>query len=283
LRHVIVRELWSDREEADLARFLGAASAGNLVAALHAIESASEEDAAADRALLAAWARRVEERLPRRGYVRPAEEARVLAVVLGHEAGFAGNRDDYYDPRNSFLHQVVASRRGLPILLSAIWIEVGQRAGSLVAGIGLPGHFVVRVGARESVLADPFAGGRLLTVDDCRRRVEELSGGSMPWRAEYLRETSTEQVLERVLANLAGAYKRADDEAGRYRVAAFLASLRPDSAQRLFERAELAEELGIREIAEKDYTDLVERFPDSTEAQQAAERLDGDTEIPSPN
>src|SRR5437899_1071948 len=65
--HMVVRELWSDREEADLARFVGAAGAANLVAALHAIEGASEEDAAQDRALLAGWARRVEERLPRRG------------------------------------------------------------------------------------------------------------------------------------------------------------------------------------------------------------------------
>src|SRR5205085_996177 len=124
-----------------------------------------------------------------------------------------------------------------------------QRAGALVAGLGLPGHFVVRVGARDGVLADPFAGGRILTVEDCRRRVEELSGGSMPWRAEYLREMTVPQILERALSNLASAYKRADDEAGRYRVAAFLAALRPDSAQRLLERAELAEELGVREVA----------------------------------
>jgi regulator of sirC expression with transglutaminase-like and TPR domain len=280
---MIVREIWSDRDEADLARFLAAARAENLVAALHAIESASDEAAASDRALFSTLARRVEERMPRRGYVRPAEEARVLAVVLGHEAGFTGNADDYYDPKNSFLHHVVATRRGLPILLSAVWMEVGRRSGALVAGVGLPGHFVVRVGVRDGVLVDPFAGGRFLTVEDCRRRVEELSGGSMPWRAEYLRESSVEQILERVLSNLAGAFRRAGDEAGRYRTAAFLTALCPDSAQRLLERAELAQELGIREAAEKGYTEIVERFPDSNEAQQASERLEGGTATPVAN
>jgi regulator of sirC expression with transglutaminase-like and TPR domain len=276
-----VRELWSREDESDLERFLAAARADHLIAALHAIEGAGAEEIAADRALFASWARRVEERLPRRSYIRPSEEARVLRVVLGHEAGLSGNREDYYDPRNSFLHRVVESRRGLPILLSAIWMEVGRRSGILVSGIGLPGHFVVRVGARDFVLADAFAGGRFLTVDDCRRKVEDLSGGSMPWRAEYLRESSTEQILERVLQNLSGAYKRAEDEAGRYRSAAFLAALRPDSPQRLLERADLAQELGVREIAERAYADLVERFPETNEAEEAAERLtDGGGESP---
>src|SRR5262249_8085012 len=142
-RDMIVRELWSARDEEDIARFLEAARAGRLVAALHAIEGASEEEAASDRALFAAWSRPVEERLRRRGYVRPAEEARVLAIVLGREEGFLGNTEAYDDPRNSHLHHVVATRRGLPILLSAIWIEVGLRAGTLMAGVGLPGHFVV--------------------------------------------------------------------------------------------------------------------------------------------
>ena len=272
---MIVRELWSPGDAAELARFLQAARADDLTAALHAIEGAKDEDAAKDRALFAAWARRVEEILPPRRAARPSEEARALAAVLGQEAGFAGNRDDYYDPRNSFLHQVVASRRGLPILLAAIFMDVGRRAGLLVAGIGLPGHCVARVGVRDGVLVDPFAGGRPLTVEDCRRRVEELSGGSMPWRPEYLRESETAQILERVLSNLAGAMKRAEDEAGRYRAAAFLAALRPDSAQRLLERAEIAEELGIREMAEQGYAEVVERFPDTSEAQQAAERLEG--------
>jgi regulator of sirC expression with transglutaminase-like and TPR domain len=207
--------------------------------------------------------------------VRPSQEARVLAVVLGQEAGFVGSTDEYYHPENSFLHRVVATRRGLPILLSSVWMEVGRRSGILVSGVGLPGHFVVRVGARDGVLVDPFAGGRPLTVEDCRRRVAELSGGSMPWRAEYLRETTILEVLERALSNLSGAFRRVDDDAGRYRAAAFLAALLPDSAQRILERAELAHELGIREAAEKGYSEVVERFPDTNEAQEAAERLEG--------
>jgi regulator of sirC expression with transglutaminase-like and TPR domain len=280
---MIVRELWSAGDESDLSRFLAAARAGELVAALHAIEGVDDAEAASDRASFASWARRVEARLPRRAYVGPVEEARTLALVLGHELGFAGNRDDYYDPKNSFLHHVVEARRGLPILLSVVWMEVGRRAGAFMSGVGLPGHFVVRVGTRGGVLVDPFAGGRLVTVEDCRRKVDELSGGSIPWRSEYLRESPAPQILERVLQNLAGAYKRQDDEAGRYRIAAFLSALRPDSAQRLLERAELADELGVREVAERAYEELVERFPESTEAEQAAERLSEESEPPAFN
>lgn len=278
-----VRELWSGRDQEDLSRFLAAARAGHLLASLYAVEGATDDDAASDRALFADWAQQVESRLPRRGYVRPIEEARALAAVLGEEVGFVGDEDDYYDPRNSCLHRVVESRRGLPILLSIVWMEVGRRAGALTAGVGLPGHFVVRVGARDSVLVDPFARGRLLTVEDCRRKVEELSAGSLRWRAEFLRESSTEQIVERVLQNLAGAFRRVEDEAGRYRVAAFLSALRPDSPQRLFERAELADELGIRDVAEQAYTELVERFPETSEAQQAADRLSEESEPPAPN
>ena len=79
---------------------------------------------------------------------------------------FRANTADYYDPKNSFLHHVVEARRGLPILLSVVWMEVGRRAGAFTAGVGLPGHFVVRVGTRGGVLVDPFAGGRLVSVED---------------------------------------------------------------------------------------------------------------------
>ena len=161
----------------------------------------------------------------------------------------------------------------MPILLSIVWMEVGRRARFPVEGIGMPGHFLVRVGGRHGVLADPFSGGALLSAEDCRRALHELSGGTIAWRDDFLAPSTEDQVLERVLQNLAGSYKRAGDEAGRYRAATFLATLRPDSPDRLLERAEIADELGLWDEAAETYVELLERFPDTTAALEAAETL----------
>ncbi len=104
----------------------------------------------------------------------PLEAVRALNGLLFDEEGFRGNLDDYYDPRNSFLNDVLDRRTGIPITLSTLYIEVGRRAGLAVDGIGLPGHFVVRVGG---TLVDPFHGGALLTEEDCQKRLDRIYGG----------------------------------------------------------------------------------------------------------
>ena len=91
--------------------------------------------------------------------------------------GYTGNQADYYDPRNSFLHQVLDRRSGMPITLSVIYMEVARRAGRAVHGIGLPGHFIVQYSDADwSAFIDPFHGGRLLTRRDCEQLVRERTG-----------------------------------------------------------------------------------------------------------
>ena len=125
---------------------------------------------------------------------RVRDDSEPIASVLGQflfaELGFKGNEDDYYDPRNSFLNDVLDRRTGIPITLSTVCIEVARRAGLSVTGIGLPGHFLIQVdGSRGQTLLDPFYGG---TEDD---------GGRLPGAAEpTLRragEGSSEHVLPR--------------------------------------------------------------------------------------
>jgi regulator of sirC expression with transglutaminase-like and TPR domain len=97
------------------------------------------------------------------------------------EAGFLGNKQDYYNPRNSFLHSVLERHAGLPITLSIVYMEVGRKAGLLVDGIGLPGHFIVRASERaqlETTLVDPFYG-QTLTPEDCQGRLDEIYGGDV--------------------------------------------------------------------------------------------------------
>ncbi|MFI5182606.1 MAG: transglutaminase family protein [Thermoanaerobaculia bacterium] len=273
-----MKELWTERDDAALAAFEAAVAAGNLLGALHAIEGSAAADRAADEADLNRWAARVAERV---GESASAfMQARALAEVLGVEEGFGGDEDDYYHPDNGLFHTVLARKRGMPILLSTVWMEVGRRAGLSVEGIGMPGHFIVRVGSSPGILVDPFAGGTRITVDECRRKLDAMSGGKLPWRSDFLRGIGVATLAERVLHNLAGAYGRRHDEGGRFRALTFLTSLRPDEPDNLFARAEIAETLGVRDLAEKVWTEIVERFPDSQQAQAAWDKLEGGAASP---
>jgi regulator of sirC expression with transglutaminase-like and TPR domain len=105
-----------------------------------------------------------------RHYVRGSLEARVhgLCRYLFHELGFHGNIHDYFDPRNSYLNDVLDRRMGIPITLAVVAMAIGQRVGLNIVGIGLPGHFVVKAcGCSGEVLFDPFHGGRRLTPELC--------------------------------------------------------------------------------------------------------------------
>jgi regulator of sirC expression with transglutaminase-like and TPR domain len=273
-----MRELWSREDEQDLAEFLDAVCRDDLVGAMFSIEGTPPAARRPAEAVLDAAASAVRQRTA--GTRSSFQKARLLSRVLSEELGFAGDEDDYYDPRNVLLGPLLERRKGMPILLSVLWMEVGRRAGIPVAGIGLPGHFIVRVGPPPGTLADPFAGGVPLTVDDCRRKVKSLAGGRVPWRAEYLRQMEIPALLERVLRNLSGCRGRTGDEAGRFRAVTFLSALRPDEPENLLSRAELAEELGVRGLARAVWAEIVERFPESVQAQAASEKMAEEDEPP---
>lgn len=274
-----MKELWSPGDTTCLESFKSAVRERDLVRALASIEGLNESARGSDCALLASWAADVKRELAANPHRSAVDEARALEAALGRRAGLRGDDADYYGSQNSLLHSVLERRRGMPILLSIIWMEVGRLAGLSVYGIGMPGHFLARVGEAGGVLVDPFSGGVMVTVEDCRRTVKDLSGGAFTWSDEFLSASSADQILERVLQNLAGSYAREQDEAGRYRVATFLSALRPDSAERILERAEIAGSIGLRDIAVEGYSELLQRFPGTEAAQQAEARLD-EKEIP---
>lgn len=125
---------------------------------------------------------------------------------------FAGNQLDYYDPRNSFLNEVIDRRVGIPITLSVVYIEVGRRAGLDVEGVGLPGHFIVRVrelGERDAVLVDPFHGV-MLTREDCQDRLDTVYDGLVRLSDEHMTAASTQEILVRMLKNLKAVYTRSN-------------------------------------------------------------------------
>lgn len=115
---------------------------------------------------------------------------------------FAGNRDDYGDPENSFLDSVLTRRVGIPITLSVVMIEVGRRLGLDVRGVGMPGHFLAQDASHPEVWCDPFHGGRLYDAEDCRALFARLHGASAPFHPSYLSPTGKHAIVARILTNL---------------------------------------------------------------------------------
>jgi regulator of sirC expression with transglutaminase-like and TPR domain len=118
------------------------------------------------------------------------------------ELGFTGNQADYYDPRNSFLDQVLERRVGLPITLAVLMLEVGRRIGVPLAGISMPGHFLVRDKVDPSVFVDPFARGAVLDERGCRARFHQVHGPAAEFDPSFLEPVGKLAIVGRVLANL---------------------------------------------------------------------------------
>ncbi|HEX8581075.1 MAG TPA: transglutaminase-like domain-containing protein [Acidimicrobiales bacterium] len=130
-----------------------------------------------------------------------------LLPYLFEDLGFRGDRDTYEDPRNSFLNEVMARRRGIPISLSVLTMEVGRRIGVPVQGVGMPGHFLLRDRVDHEVFVDPFHGGRLLDRQGCERLFRSLHGPGAPWDEAWLAPVGPRAILARMLANLAAVYR----------------------------------------------------------------------------
>jgi len=124
-----------------------------------------------------------------------------LNDFLYRECRFRGNREDYYDARNSFLNDVLERRTGIPITLAIVWVAVAGRLGVPARGVGFPGHFLVRAGGVEEILVDPFAG-TIVTRSDCEARLRAAAGADVPLDPSLLEPTPPRQVLARVLRNL---------------------------------------------------------------------------------
>ena len=163
-------------------------------------------------------------------------QARVEAMcrLLFHEMGFEGNTRDYYDPRNSYLNDVMARRTGLPITLTVIAVAVGTRAGMNVSGVGLPGHFIAKASERgQEVYFDPFHGGQILTVAACEELVERVAGTTFQATPDALAAVAVGHVAQRMLTNLKGSYLRLREFGKAARVIGRLIQLCPgDPTQR---------------------------------------------------
>jgi regulator of sirC expression with transglutaminase-like and TPR domain len=197
-----------------------------------------------------------------------------LNRLLFEEEGFHGNTEDYYDPRNSFLNDVLDRRTGIPISLCTVYMEVARRAGRALEGVGLPGHFVVRVSADAApLLVDPFNGGTVLTLEDCQRRLDRIYSGRLRLAPAMLAPCSRKAILGRMLRNLKDIYVKAGDYARALRVVEMLRSLEPDSADELRDRGVLYAALDCYAAAAADLEGYLALRPRCAEAPQLTAKV----------
>jgi regulator of sirC expression with transglutaminase-like and TPR domain len=154
--------------------------------------------------------------------------ANALSQYLFDEVGLRGNREDYYDPGNSYLNDVLHRRLGIPITLSLVYIEVGRRLGLPLVGVGMPGHFLVKHQGVDDLFIDPYHGGILLSEKECAQRLREVQGQDLLWDETYLGPTTNLDFLTRLLGNLKGAYARRQEFSRVLPVLDLLVALRPD-------------------------------------------------------
>lgn len=151
-----------------------------------------------------------------------------LNAYLFDELGYKGNADEYHDPRNSFLNDVLDRRLGIPITLSIIYMELGRRIGLPFQGVGLPGHFVIKCPEPHGeVFVDPFNRGATLSADDCAALVKQVSRGQVQFQEHFLSGVTKRQMLARILNNLKGIYLSQQEYPKALVVVQFLLTLSP--------------------------------------------------------
>lgn len=201
----------------------------------------------------------------------------LLNEYLFDELGFRGNQDDYYNPANSCLNEVLANRTGIPITLSLLYMELARRLDRPVYGIGLPGHFIVLYDDGDfSTFLDPFNSGRLLREDECFDLSESITGQDLSNNPALLDPVGNKHILQRMLNNLRAIYYREKDHSKMLSVLDLLIAADPGTAgeykQRAICHAQLKQYKACRDDFER-YLRLAPEAPDRREVEVQLEKL----------
>ena len=204
------------------------------------------------------------------------ENIATLNRVLFEEEGLRGNRDDYYDPRNSFLNDVLDRKLGIPITLSVVYMEVARRIGFPLAGTAMPGHFLLKhydVLSGE-IIIDAFNRGLVLTSGDCKTRLKEIYRGEVEFKPEFLSPVTRREILTRMLNNLRQIYFTQRNFRKGLMVLDLLLAIPPRCADMLRERALVRLNLDQYVGAAQDLANYLKLCPDAPDAEDVQETLD---------
>jgi len=201
-----------------------------------------------------------------------AEQVAQLNRFMFVERGFAGNRDNYYDPRNSYLNEVLDRRTGIPISLSLVYAEVAQRLDLPVYGVSFPGHFLVKYVGTSEIIVDPFFG-MVITRQECWQRLHGIYGSKARLEPRMLRPASHREILVRLLSNLKQIYVDTADFDRALACVDRILLLQPDDARELRDRGILYQRLECYAAALRDFERYLRLAPDDKAAALIREGL----------
>ena len=202
------------------------------------------------------------------------ERVQLLSEFLFEQTGFQGNREQYGDPRNSFLNDVLERRQGIPITLSVVYLEVGRHTGLHLYGVSFPSHFLVKaVDERGELIIDPFNGGAILGLEDLRARLNQIYGQPVELKPAMLKAVGARQILARMLRNLKSIYLSGADWPRSLGALDRILILEPRAAEEVLERATLYERLECFGAALEDFQSFLSQAPNHPAADAARESV----------
>lgn len=212
-----------------------------------------------------------------RADISPADKIIALNRYLFDELGFAGDAANYYDARNSFLNEVLDRKRGIPITLALVYLEIGRRIGLPVQGVSFPAHFLLKCPLREgTVVLDPYAKGASLSFDELRQRVKALRNGSEPTKsmvAGMLVKASNKEILMRVLRNLKGIYSHHKEWMKALATTDRIISVMPDVAEEYRDRGMIYLNLECFRAALFDFQAYLKMLPVARDAATVRQKV----------
>jgi regulator of sirC expression with transglutaminase-like and TPR domain len=205
------------------------------------------------------------------------QKVRALNYYLFNELRYSGNIDDYYDPRNSYLNEVMERRTGIPITLSIVYLEIGKRIGLNLKGISFPGHFLVKLSVKRGELVlDPFTGGEAQSETDLRQRLAQVLPSGDAGRANlerYLEPATPRQIVARVLRNLKNVYMQTRKLESALAVMHRMLLVLPESPEELRDRGLLYQQLECFRPALSDLQNYLRRRPEASDAPEIHGRI----------
>jgi regulator of sirC expression with transglutaminase-like and TPR domain len=212
-----------------------------------------------------------------RSDIGPTEALLALNRYVFDELGFTGNTDDYYDPRNSFLNDVIERKLGIPITLAVLYIEIGRRIGLPLEGVSFPAHFLVKCVLREgTIVIDPYARGVSLAIADLQQRLKPLSNGIELDPAVVtglLAAAGPKDILARMLRKLCAIYRKRRETLKALAATNRIVALLPESADDYRERGELHAELECFRAGLDDFRHYLKLKPDAHDSETVARRI----------
>lgn len=207
----------------------------------------------------------VQEKLPAEPY--PLRIVQSINQYLYDDLGFSGNTSDYYDPRNSFLNDVIERRTGIPITLALVYLEVARRIGFPMVGVGMPGHFLIRPDVPEmEIFVDAFNRGEVLFPQDCQERLTQIYNRPMTLQPQFLETVNPRQFLARMLTNLKLIYLSNEEPKKALAAVERILLLFPEAPLEVRDRGLVYYQLGRWTAAINDFETYLAEVPNADDA-----------------